>query len=245
MRMAILNSEFRISNSEFAMEPLSPIPNLIEQVHLRLVDAIADGTLPPGEKLTQESVADRLSVSRQPVSHALQLLRRQGLVTDAGKRGVAVAPIDPARIRDLYQVRAALDGLASRLAAERVADGRATRSALDALEMALANGRALPEDAPMHTWIEVDVAFHTVVYGLSGNPAIGETVAEQWPHFKRCIGAVLAHRNRRTIVWGEHSAITERILAGDPQGAAEAAARHTENAGSTLYSRLRTENVAS
>ncbi len=226
------------------MEPFSPIPNLIEQVHTRLVDAIADGTLPPGERLTQEDVAERLSVSRQPVSHALQLLRRQGLVIDSGKRGVEVAPVDPGRIRDLYRVRAALDGLASRLAAARVAAGEATAREVEALRAALAAGLALREDAGMRDWIAVDVAFHTAVYAISGNPAISETVAEQWPHFKRCMGAVLVHRDRRHTVWGEHAAITEGILAGDPDAAAEGAIRHTENAGNTLFARLRESNAS-
>lgn len=225
------------------MEPFSPIPNLIEQVHARLVYAIADGTLPPGERLTQEDVAERLSVSRQPVSHALQLLRRQGLVIDIGKRGVAVAPVEPARIRDLYRVRAALDGLASRLAADRVAAGEATAREVDALRAGLAAGRALPEDASMRDWIAVDVGFHTAIYDLSGNSAIPETVSEQWPHFKRCMGAVLIHRDRRNVVWAEHAAIVEGILAGDPDGAAAAAIRHTENAGTTLYARLSKENA--
>lgn len=221
------------------MEPFSPIPNLMEQVHARLVDAIADGTLPPGERLTQEDLAERLAVSRQPVSHALQLLRRQGLVIDSGKRGVEVAPIQPDRIRDLYRVRAALDGLASRLAAERVAAGQATAREVEALRSRLAAGRALPENASMRDWIAVDVAFHTAVCDISGNPAISETLAEQWPHFKRCMGAVLIHRDRRDVVWVEHAAIAEGILAGDPDGAAAAAIHHTENAGNTLYQRLR------
>ncbi len=226
------------------MDPLTPIPNLIEQVHFRLVDAIADGTLAPGQRLTQDEVAERLSVSRQPVSHALQLLKRQGLVIENGKRGVAVAPIEPERIRDLYQVRAALDGLASRLAAEQVAAGKSAPREIEALRAGLAAGRVLPEDANIRDWIAVDVAFHSAIYALSGNTAVSETVAEQWPHFKRCMGAVLVHRDRRNVVWGEHALIAERILAGDPDGAAGAAIRHSENAGSTLYARLREATAA-
>src|SRR5258706_13735375 len=102
------------------MEPLTPAPNLIGRVYTRLVDAIADGSLAPNERLTQADIADRLFVSRQPVSHALQLLKRQGLVVEQGKRGLAIAPVEPDTIRDLYQVRAALDGLEGELAAEPV-----------------------------------------------------------------------------------------------------------------------------
>lgn len=225
------------------MEPLASTPNLIEQVHLRLVDAIADGTLAPGERLTQEEVAARLSVSRQPVSHALQLLKRQGLMVELGKRGLSVAPIDPERIRDLYQVRAALDGLASRLAAERVVTGSATRRETDALRLSFAAGLALGNEASIHDWIEADVTFHSAIYALSGNPTIAETVEERWPHFKRCMGAVLVNRDRRKVVWGEeHAAITDRILAGDPASAISAAVLHTERAGATLYAQLKSES---
>jgi DNA-binding FadR family transcriptional regulator len=58
------------------------------------------------------------------------------------------------------------------------------------------------------------------------------------------MGAVLAHRDRRTVVWGEHEAIAEGILAGDPDSAAEAAIRHTENAGNTLFERLSESNAS-
>ena len=105
------------------MDSVLVMPNLIDQVHTRMVDAIAEGVLAPGERLTQEQVAERLNVSRQPVSHAPQLLKLQGLAVEHGRRGLSVAPIDPNRMDDLYQLRAVIDGLACRLAAERVAHG--------------------------------------------------------------------------------------------------------------------------
>ena len=246
-RSKLLNSEFRTQDSAFGIqpiEPLSTLPNLIEQVHLRLVDAIAEGTLAPGERLTQEQLADRLGVSRQPISHALQLLKRQGLVVEHGKRGLSVAPVDAIGIRDLYQVRAALDGLAPRLAAERIAASRAPKSAIDDFRAAFAAGSVLAADAGVHEWIEVDVAFHSSIYALSGNPVITETVAELWPHFKRCMGVALVSRERRKSVWEEHAMILEQILAGNPTGAMSAAVLHTEKAGTALYAELRKANDA-
>src|SRR5258707_1842992 len=123
------------------MDPLQLVPNLIEQVYTRMVDSIAEGVLAPGERLTQEEIAERLSVSRQPVSHALQLLKRQGLVVEHGRRGLSVAPVDAGRMRDLYQLRAAIDGLAGRLAAERVERREAPAQDIDRLRQHLAAGR--------------------------------------------------------------------------------------------------------
>lgn len=220
------------------MEPLAVIPNLIEQVHLRLVDAIADGTLAPGERLTQDEIAHRLAVSRQPVSHALQLLKRQGLVVEEGKRGLSVARIEAARIRDLYEVRASLDSLASRLAAEQVASGRAPRRATDAVRAAFAAGQAIEAEPTVRGLIAADVAFHTSIYALSGNTAVVDTVEGLWPHFKRCMGIALAQADYHREVWQEHAAIVEAILAGNARAAVKAAAFHTEKAGRKLYADL-------
>ena len=101
------------------MIPLDPLPNLIDQVYERILAAITDRTLPPGSRIRQNELAEKLGVSRQPVSHALHLLHRQGLITESGRRGFEVTQLDPERIRQLYEVRSAIDALAARLAAER------------------------------------------------------------------------------------------------------------------------------
>ncbi|WP_035671677.1 GntR family transcriptional regulator, partial [Bradyrhizobium liaoningense] len=120
------------------MIPLDPLPNLIDQVYARILEAISDRTLRPGQRIRQNELADRLGVSRQPVSHALHLLHRQGLVAESGRRGFEVTQLDPARIRQLYEVRGAIDALAARLAAARAGTDAAGRARLDA---ALAAGR--------------------------------------------------------------------------------------------------------
>src|SRR5215831_7896070 len=104
-----------VEGTETLMQPVDNSPILIDQVYQRLLDAIADYTLPPGQRVRQDEVAERLGVSRQPVSHALHLLKRQGLVRESGRKGFEVAPVDPLRIRQLYEVRGALDGAAARL----------------------------------------------------------------------------------------------------------------------------------
>jgi DNA-binding GntR family transcriptional regulator len=212
---------------------------LIDQVHDRLVAAIADGTLKPGERLTQGAVADRLGVSRQPVSHALQILKRRGLAVEAGRRGLVVAPVDGARILDLYRVRAALDGLAATLAAERVRDGAAPAAEIEQLRALVSRGSAFGPSTPITALIDADVAFHSGLHRVSGSAAIVETVAEQWPHFRRSMGIVLADPAIRRRIWTEHADILERVLAGDPRGAETAARHHTERAGEETGRTLR------
>ena len=128
------------------MIPLDPLPNLIDQVYARILEAITDRTLLPGQRIRQNELAEKLGVSRQPVSHALHLLHRQGLVTESGRRAFEVTQLDPERIRQLYEVRGAIDALAARLAAERAKTDAAGRARL---EKALHAGRAIDRKTPL------------------------------------------------------------------------------------------------
>ncbi|HUA56376.1 MAG TPA: GntR family transcriptional regulator [Candidatus Sulfotelmatobacter sp.] len=222
------------------MQPLGPSPVLIDQVYDRLVEAIADGTLAPGQRIRQEALAELLGVSRQPVSHALQLLKRQRLVEEHGKRGLVIAGIDAGRILALYQVRAALDALAAREAARTVARGSVGAEATQAAERALADGRALGAGATIGALIQADVAFHVALYRLAGNPVIEDTVASQWPHLKRSMGVALGDPDQPALVWSEHAAILARVLAGDADGAERAARDHALRAGTATARRLTT-----
>jgi DNA-binding GntR family transcriptional regulator len=220
------------------MKPIGSSPVLIDQVYDRLVEAIADGTLAPGQRVRQEALAELLGVSRQPVSHALQLLKRQRLVEEQGKRGLVIAGIDADRVLALYQVRAALDGLAAHQAALQVARGTAPGRDRLVAERALADGQALGKADPVGAFIQADVAFHQALYRLAGNLAIEETVAPQWPHFKRSMGVSLSDADRQSPVWSEHAGILACVLAGDADGAETAARDHALRAGAATAHRL-------
>lgn len=213
------------------LDQLTKEPGLVDRVYDLLVSAIASGRLAPGERLTQERVAETLGVSRQPVSHALQLLKHKGLVIEHGRRGLAVAPLDGTRLRHLYQVREAIDALAARLAAERVRQGQAPQSEIAAVEAALKAGSALGEAAETADLVRADVAFHKALYDLSGNPEIAQTVAEQWPLFMRSMGVVLNARDRKRTIWPEHEAIFAAVRAGDAAAGEQLAAGHARRAG--------------
>jgi DNA-binding GntR family transcriptional regulator len=203
-----------------------------------LVEAIADGTLSPGQRIRQEELGRMLGVSRQPVSHALQLLKQQKLVEENGRRGLTVCTIDAATIRELYQVRTALDALAARLAAERIAERMIDMPQRRAARRALSAGLALGPNVPVSAFIQADVAFHTALYRLSSNRAIEDTVAAQWPHLKRSMGVVLDDAEQRPLVWAEHKEILRLVLAGDAAGAEHAARCHTDRAGAETARRL-------
>ena len=219
------------------MIPLEPAPNLTDQVYARILEAITDRSLLPGQRVTQNELAERLGVSRQPVSHALHLLHRQGLLAESGRRGFEVTQLDPQRIRQLYEVRGALDALAARMAAGRVrtdATGRAQ------LEAALRAGRAIDKKTPLARLVALDVDFHSAIYRLAGNPAIEEIIAPQWPHMRRSMATVLAELDYRQSAWSEHETIAAHILSGNARAAAASAEAHAQVAGQRTEERLKT-----
>ncbi|NLS73526.1 GntR family transcriptional regulator [Bradyrhizobium brasilense] len=223
------------------MIPLDPLPNLIDQVYGRLLEAIIDRTLLPGQRITQNELADRLGVSRQPISHALHLLHRQGLVAESGKRGFEVTQLDPQRVRELYEVRGAIDALAARLAATRVKEDAAARAQLEA---ALEAGRAIDDGTPLARLIALDVDFHSAIYRLAGNSAIEEMIAPQWPHMRRSMATVLAELDYRGSAWTEHETIAAHVFSGNAAAAEAAALAHAQTAGRMTEEKLRAIDVA-
>ena len=223
------------------MTPLDPTPNLIDQVYARILDGIVDRSLPPGHRIRQNELAEQLGVSRQPVSHALHLLHRQGLVAESGRKGFEVTQLDPLRIRQLYEVRGAIDALAARLAAGRV---RADAAARADLEAALQAGRGADRKTPLARLIALDVDFHRAIYRLSGNPAIEEMIAPQWPHMRRSMATVLAELDYRDSAWAEHETIAAHVLSGNAKAAEGAALAHALGAGRMTQERLNASSQA-
>ena len=141
-----------------------------------------------------------------------------------------------------YQIREALDGLAAELAAARFRAGAASDADAAAIKSCLAEGARLGT-APVGRFIDADVAFHSALHVLSGNAAISETVAEQWPHFRRSMGLVLATPDMRARVWVEHGQIVDAVFAGDASEAGRRARRHTAAAGEDTARRLEDGNA--
>ncbi len=94
------------------VQHLSIERSLTDRAYEAILAAICDGDLASGQKVTQDELALKLNVSRQPVIQALLLLKMQGFVRESGKRGIVVAPLESGSITHLYEVRSALDGAA-------------------------------------------------------------------------------------------------------------------------------------
>ena len=212
-----------------SISPIQLVPDLTDQVYQRLLNAICEGDLASGARLTQEDLAATFDVSRQPVLQALRMLKKDGFVVDAGRRGLMVLPLGAQSISHIYEVRSALDGLAARQAA-------LSKTRIDL--SVVAEGRKAVKGSRIGAMIDADMRFHNLIYSASGNPLIAESASHHWRHIRRAMGVVLQQAGVRDTVWDEHEAILKAINRGDAQRAERLARQHGEEAGHHLVQEL-------
>lgn len=211
------------------MRKLLVQPRMMEQVYTTVLDSICDGRLPPGERLAQESIAEQLNVSRQPVGQALMLLKSQGFVCKSGRRGLMVSPLEGGFVRSLYEFRSALDRLAARLAARHATAQDVARG-----KRIVAQGQKAIANGSVAKLIAADMEFHRLIYELSGNTIVADTMRLYLNHLRRVMSAVLRIEGYGESVWMEHDAILDAIAEGDAEAAEALAQKHVEAASEKL-----------
>ena len=207
------------------MESLPPQPTMVEKAYRAILDAICEGALEPGERLTQESVAQKLSVSRQPVGQALLLLKQQKFLVDAGRRGLMVAPLDRQFMRWIYELRVGIEPLAASLAATRGTPAQVAHG--DTLVQA---GQHAVRTGSIGELINADMQFHMYLYETSGNRLFVDTMGQLWHHLRRTMREVLQHREYRKAIWTEHGHIQRAIAQRDAAAAAAMVRAHLAHA---------------
>lgn len=207
------------------MESLKPQKTLVEQVHEQILNAICDGALPAGARITQDELAAQLQVSRQPVMTALNLLRQQGFLIEHGRRGLQVAAADRAQFDAIYELRSALEPLAAGLAAERITPQQVARG-----RAIVAEGKRVAAAGDARGALQADIDFHSLIYEASANPLLQESMQRHWQHLRRSMGEVLRRPRFTQKVWREHAAILDAIAAGDRRNAARLIAEHVREA---------------
>jgi len=198
---------------------------LPDLVHERIVEGICNGSLAPGERLTQDGLARQLDVSRLPVGQALKRLEAEGFVQPAGRRGVKVAPLEERFVRELYEFRMGIDQVSAGLAARRAGPDLRQRG-----EAILERGRCASGNGDIPELIAADMAFHQLIYEAAGNGMILETMASHWNHTRRVMQTILSDDRHKEQVWHDHAAILDAVCAGDVTTAERAARDHAERA---------------
>jgi DNA-binding GntR family transcriptional regulator len=197
---------------------------------------IVNGQMKPGERLNEQQLAQSFGVSRGPIREAVRALEGAGFVEAVTNKGVFVRQVTVAEVRELYDVRAALFGLAGRLLAER-----ADKGIIERLEALLATMEQAAASRDFDAYYPLNLTFHETIVDGSGN----QTLAAQYRAFVKRLTLFRA----RSLVQGgglavsnrEHREMVSAIAAQDPGWAQEAHWRHVASAKDRLLKVVRTE----
>ncbi len=200
------------------MQPLRRVSGA-HVVYETLRERIGSLALAPGTRLHEVELATSLAVSRTPVREALRMLLAEGLVQQLPTGGVVVASLDPGQMRDLYVVRAALEGVAAREACPKL-------TADDVRELeALVDQMSRLVDYP-DEMLRLGNAFHDRVLAAAGNVHCEQVVRQLKGHLARYQAVTATIAPRRRDAYAEHRAILEALQSGDPDEAERRARAH-------------------
>ncbi|WP_130014803.1 GntR family transcriptional regulator [Serinicoccus sediminis] len=188
-----------------------------ERVHQELSRQILDHQLAPGKRLIERELIDRFEVSRATVRETLRQLAAEGLVQIQPRRGAVVRAIDSDEARDLYRLRAAIEGLLVETFVERagVADVQRLQEALDALDAAVEDGLAASEV------MRVRDAFYEALFAGAGSSVLREELGVVQARVRVLCVSSLSESGRGATAVRELRAVTRAIIECDgPRAAA-------------------------
>ena len=204
-----------------------------------LRDAIASGELLPTERLVEEDLSRRLGIGRAAVRMALVRREHDGLVEHERHRGARVRRVSAEEAVEILEVRAALESLAARRAAER-----ATPNDVRELRAILREMRGKGERGDLMAMSDVNAALHRRILEISGHATVRRlsgTLMSQIVRFQyRTV--LLPGRPERSL--REHAAIVEAIAAGDGDAAERAMRRHLSHVAEALRARAAAEGAS-
>jgi DNA-binding GntR family transcriptional regulator len=208
----------------------------------RISAKIFAGEYPPGSRLRQEALADEFSVSRTPIREALRQLEVKGIIEHVANQGAMVLAPDARDIREAYQVRAELEGLAVSLAVEWISDEQLERmrsaqkrfaETVDKLTNAARRSDAKAHLRGIPSWVESNDEFHGVVTQASGNRRLSQMIRDLHLGFTRNImlsALTMDGRPMRENV-AQHEAILSAIECRDAIEARKAMTHHILRSG--------------
>lgn len=198
------------------MQKLIPQIDLVEAVKMSLFDAILTGKLLPGDKLSQDVLAEKMGVSRQPVIQALRILSENGILCPLGKKSLTVSAINKERLLSLLQVRSELDTLAARLAANRAQTKNFDdhdHAQIKKIQNLIETSLGLLTGDNHAILVRNDIEFHKALRSLSGNEFIQSVLEPYLLHHNRL--AYIMGADRHATIWRQHQAILQAILDGN------------------------------
>ncbi len=200
----------RIQNSVVA--ELLEIPRLAlhEQVAARLRTLLVEGSIPPGGKLNERELCERLRVSRTPLREAIKLLAAEGLVDLLPNRGAVAVKLSEADILHAFEMLAELEGMSGELAAERMTEAELAELRALHYEMLACHARR-----DLSGYYRLNALIHTAINNAAKNPLLSKTYRE----INARVQSLRFRTNQDAAKWQravhEHEVMLEALAARD------------------------------
>jgi DNA-binding GntR family transcriptional regulator len=198
---------------------LAPTEPIARQITRALRQAIVTMRLRPGEMLSEQEIASKFGVSRQPVREAFIKLSEAGLIQVLPQRGTLVVKISRAAVEDARFIRQAVE-----CAVVREVAATLTRSGMASLSDSLAEQRRAGKAKDAEAFFALDEGFHRLLAELAGRPSAWRVVEDVKPQMDRVRFIDMTDAMPMRVLIDQHGAIIAALKAGDPD-AAEAAMR--------------------
>jgi DNA-binding GntR family transcriptional regulator len=224
---------------------------LVDQLAAVIQARVMGGEIATGTWLRQESLAAEFGVSRTPVREALRKLQASGLVDVQPRRGALVRRPSARDVREAYEVRAELEGLAAGLAAARIRDGELhrLRDAQELFRRSVApllawRERRAPDEPPRteahDEWMAANDSFHLAIQEAAGNRRLRTTLADLHQSFPRDLTWIVLAENARLLEENvaQHEAILAAIERHDPVDSRRLMEEHVLTAGELVTRRF-------
>jgi len=217
------------TSEEASLPPLDGHRSLVEDAVELLRHEILSGRLRQGEHLVETKIAQQLRVSRGPVREAFKLLRAEGLVKDEPRRGMFVVSLSATDAREIYELRAAIEGRAAQLVA---ASGDAAKiRELSKLNAAIEHAEAVSDARGVYAR---DLAFHDALCRLSDNARLHEVFVRYVPALRALLRLDKRVHGPLEHAKGVHRPLMQAIEAGDPELSRSLAEQHCDDAGQLI-----------
>jgi DNA-binding GntR family transcriptional regulator len=223
---------------------------LVDRLAKTIGGRVLAGEIPSGSRLRQEALAAEFGVSRTPVREALRMLQASGVVEVHPNRGAVVRRPVTREVREAYEVRAELEGLAAELAATRVQEPQLRRLRegevlfRQACEMLIArrdrDGEGTPSADEIRGWMTANDVFHQAVHDAAGNERLHRTIVELHLNFPRNLTSIVLSGSSRLLAENveQHRAILGAIEHGDATAARRRMVEHIRRTGEVVTLRF-------
>lgn len=203
-----------------------------------LRQAILRGELKPGERLMEIQLANKLGVSRTPIREALRKLELEGLVNMVPRKGAEVADITEKSLRDVLEVRKALEELSVQLACEKI-----TEEEIEELKRVAERFKDTLDDQDVTKIAEADVAFHNVIYTATDNQKLILLLNNLREQMYRYRVEYLKKEEAYPQLIAEHEELIDNISKRNKEEATRIMCEHIDNQVATVINVIHTKKV--